>query len=54
MPSTYTLGKAPEKLTQNQYERLQMIAKTNHKLLRGYTLKERLRMALKMSNIEEA
>jgi len=52
--STYTLGKAPENLTPNQFERLQMIARTNPKLFRGYTLKERLRMALKMSTRDEA
>lgn len=52
--STYTLGKAPENLTPNQIERLEMIAKTNPKLFRGYTLKEHLRMALKMSSRDEA
>ena len=33
---------------------MEMIAKTNPKLFRGYTLKEHLRMALKMSSRDEA
>lgn len=52
--STYTLGKAPEHLTVTQIERLEMISKTNPKLFRGYTLKEQLRLALKMPNKDEA
>lgn len=50
--STYALGKAPENLTQKQMGRLEYIANTSPKLFRGYTLKERLRLALKGSDIE--
>ena len=52
--STYTLGKAPENLTKNQAAKLEMIANTDLKLYRGYTLKEQLRLALKLSNTDEA
>ena len=52
--STYTLGKAPEHLTPNQVARLEMIAKTNPRLFRGYRLKEQLRLALKFTDIKEA
>ena len=52
--STYTLGKAPENLTKNQAAKLEMIANTNPKLFRGYKLKEQLRLALKLSNTDEA
>ena len=48
--STYTLGKAPENLTQNQANKLELIAKTNPRLYRAYKLKEQLRMALKMTD----
>lgn len=50
--STYALGKAPENLTKNQRDRLEFIANTSPKLFRGYTLKERLRLSLKASDIE--
>lgn len=49
---TYALGKAPENLTQNQMDRLEYIANTRPKLFRGYTLKERLRLALKVYDME--
>ena len=52
--STYILGKAPEHLTATQLERLEMISKNNPKLFRGYTLKEQLRLALKMPDKDEA
>ena len=52
--STYTLGKAPEHLTPNQAARLEMIANTNQRLLRGDKLKEQLRLALKYPDLEEA
>ena len=52
--STYTLGKAPENLTKNQAAKLEMIANTDPKIYRGYTLKEQLRLALKLSNTDEA
>ena len=52
--STYTLGKAPENLTKNQAAKLEMIANTDPKLYRGYTQKEQLRLALKLSNTDEA
>lgn len=38
----------------NQATKLEMIAKTNTKLFRGYKLKEQLRLALKLSDIKEA
>ena len=38
----------------NQAAKLEMIANTNPKLFRGYTLKEQLRLSLKLSNIDEA
>ena len=46
--SAYTLGKAPENLKKNQAAKLEMIANTNPKLFRGYTLKEQLRLSLKL------
>ncbi len=52
--STYALGKASEDLTQNQIDRLEFIANTSSKLFRGYTLKERLRLALKSPDSEIA
>ncbi len=52
--STYALGKAPENLTQNQMDRLEYIANTSPKLFRGYTIKERLRLALKSPDSEIA
>ena len=52
--STYTLGKAPENLTENQNTKLQMIAISEPKLYRAYLIKEELRLLLKedMSTIE--
>lgn len=52
--STYTLGKAPENLTANQAAKLEMIANTNPRLFRGYKLKEQLRLAFKLSSVEDA
>ncbi len=51
--STYSLGKAPEKLTNNQKQRLEYIAATQPKLFRGYKLKEQLRLVFKLDNIED-
>jgi transposase len=52
--SSYALGKAPENLTENQRLRVEMIASTNNKLYRAYKLKEKLRLVLKIKNLEEA
>lgn len=52
--SAYTLGKAPEHLTENQKLRLEMIAATNKRLYRAYQMKEKLRLILKISDVEEA
>ena len=52
--STYALGKAPEHLTANQQLRLEMIAKEDPRLYRAYRIKEKLRLLLKLSNVEEA
>lgn len=52
--SAYTLGKAPEHLTENQMLRLEMIAKSNNRLYRAYLLKEELRLILKIRDAEEA
>lgn len=52
--STYTLGKAPENLTDNQRIRLEMIAEQNPRLYRAYRIKESLRLLLKLDNVDEA
>jgi len=52
--SAYTLGKAEENLTEKQHERLAVIAETNPKLFRAYRLKEKLRLILKIKDVELA
>ena len=52
--SVYALGKAPEHLTENQQLRLEMIQTENPLLYRAYCIKERLRLILKMTSVEEA
>ena len=52
--SAYALGKAPEHLTENQEARLEMIAGTNPRLHRAYRMKEKLRLLLKLKDVDEA
>ena len=52
--ATYTLGKAPEHLSNAQAVRLEMIQATDPVLYRAYLLKESLRLLLKMNDVEEA
>ena len=52
--SSYALGKAPENLTEKQQLRIELIAATNNKLYRAYKLKEKLRLLLKIKDLEEA
>ena len=52
--SAFTLGKAPEHLTENQELKLAMIAKNDKRLYRAYSLKEHLRLLLKHKDIAEA
>ena len=52
--SVYALGKAPENLTEKQKLRVELIAATNNKLYRAYKLKEKLRLILKIKDLEEA
>jgi transposase len=52
--STFTLGKAPENLTEYQNNQLKFIAATDPKLFRAYTLKEHLRLIFKIKDVEEA
>ena len=52
--SVYALGKAPEHLTENQQLRLEMIQTESPLLYRAYCIKERLRLILKMTSVEEA
>ena len=52
--SQYTLGKAPENLTDNQRARLEFIEKTHPRLFRAYVLKEHLRYILKMVDVQLA
>ena len=52
--SFYALGKAPENLTEKQQLRVELIAATNNKLYRAYKLKEKLRLLLKIKDLEEA
>ncbi len=52
--SVFALGKAPENLTENQHIRLEMIAKTDPLLYRAYSLKESLRLLLKITDVNEA
>ena len=52
--SSYTLGKAPEHLTENQQIRLDMIQANDPQLYRAYRLKESLRLLLKSKDVEQA
>ena len=52
--AAYTLGKAPEHLTEKQRAQLEMIAQTNPKLHRAYLMKEKLRLLLKLKDVNEA
>ena len=52
--AAYTLGKAPEHLTEKQEARLEMIAQTNPVLHRAYRMKEKLRLLLKLKDADEA
>ena len=52
--STYTLGKAPEHLTENQKIRLDMIQANDPQLYRAYCMKESLRLLLKSTDIKQA
>ncbi len=52
--STYVLGKAPEHLTERQQVRLEMIQATDPQLYRAYSLKEALRLLLKLKDVDEA
>lgn len=48
----FALLKNPEDLTQNQQAKIEMLALDNSQLYRGYVLKERLRLLLKMTDTE--
>ncbi len=52
--STFALGKAPENLTEKQQLRVEMIAATNPRLYRAYQMKEKLRLLLKIKDLDEA
>ena len=52
--AAYALGKASERLTENQQARLEMIAGTDPRLHRAYRMKERLRLLLKIKDVDEA
>lgn len=52
--SFYALGKAPENLTEKQRLRVELIAATNNRLYRAYKLKEKLRLLLKIKDLDEA
>ena len=52
--SSYTLGKAPEHLTENQRIRLDMIQANDPQLYRAYCLKESSRLLLKSTDVEQA
>lgn len=52
--SSYTLGKAPEHLTDKQQVRLDIIQATDPQLYRAYKLKESLRLLLKNKDVTEA
>ena len=52
--AAYTLGKAPEHLTENQQIRLDMIQANDPVLYRAYCMKESLRLLLKMKDVEQA
>lgn len=50
----YALGKAPENLTATQKLNLELVKQCHPKLFRAYELKERLRLILKMDDVEQA
>ena len=52
--SGFTLGKAPEHLTEKQKLRLEMIQANDPQLYRAYRLKETLRLILKTSDVTQA
>ena len=52
--ATYTLGKAPENLTDNQQVRLDIIQANDKVLYRAYCLKESLRLIFKLQDVKEA
>ena len=52
--STYSLGKAPENLTENQQIRLDLIQANDPQLYRAYRLKESLRLLLKSTSVQQA
>lgn len=52
--SAYALGKAPEHLTEKQQLRVEMVASNNPRLYRAYRIKEKLRLLLKLKDIDEA
>jgi len=52
--SVYALGKAPEHLTESQQIKLDLIASQNPVLFRAYGYKERLRLILKIKDIDLA
>ncbi len=52
--SAYSLGKAPENLTENQQIRLDLIQTNDPQLYRAYRLKESLRLLLKSTNVQQA
>ncbi len=52
--SAYSLGKAPEHLTENQKIRLDIIQASDPKLYRAYCLKESLRLLLKSTDVNQA
>ena len=51
--SAHALGKAPEHLTESQKAKLEVIAKSSPILYRAYKLKELLRCAFKLNDIDE-
>lgn len=52
--SAHALGKAPEHLTEKQQLRLEMTASNNPRLYRAYRIKEKLRLLLKIKDMDEA
>lgn len=52
--SAYSLGKAPEHLTDRQQVRLDLIQAKDPQLFRAYSLKESLRLLLKIQDVNQA
>lgn len=52
--SAYSLGKAPEHLTDRQQVRLDLIQAKDPQLFRAYSLKESLRLLLKIQDVDQA